>query len=59
MIMWLFLLIPLTTSSVYAEIITLSTQSSISCVVTKRDAEPAVYINPPIKSGKMYTEAYV
>jgi hypothetical protein len=50
MIMWLFLLIPLTTSSVYAEIITLSTQSSISCVVTKRDAEPAVYINPPIKS---------
>jgi hypothetical protein len=47
--MWLFVLI-LTTFSASAEIITLSKEKNVTCVVTESDAKSAVYINPPIKS---------
>jgi hypothetical protein len=52
--MWLFVII-LTTFSASAEIITLSTEKNVTCVVTENEAKSAVYINPPIKSGKIYT----
>jgi predicted transcriptional regulator len=56
--MWLFVLI-LTTFSASAEIFTLSTENNVTCVVTESDAKAAVYINPPIKSGKISRDIFL